>query len=319
MAVLFDANTGKVVNTGEKMPEGKTEQGGEMTPLKALLEIKSQKMLEKELAKLDEPATPAKKEKEGEDSLAATIVKAALEANTKATERYEKLAERNDEATQKARAEADVAKAQTNAIVAQQIGGALEKLEKMQTEVKSGNTPRKLKDEIQDAVDLINVLRGSDKPAGGGGGGATGPSEQLTVTLENMRQTHEMGMKKLDAEIAKMNAELKIRMAEFDDNRETKRMEYEDSKKFRDNAFGAVTDIAAAAAEGFKSKTGEGIGTQVQPAANQPAQSEPEVMVAIKSFPCQSCGGEIAMPASGEDVICPECGVHYALKRAHGQ
>ncbi len=127
---------------------------------------------------------------------------------------------------------------------------------------------------------------------------------------------HEATMKKMDMELQKMNQDLQIRLAEFTDNRETKKREYEDSKKFRSDAFSTVSDIVAAAAAGFSEKIGgSGVIASNAGATKETKSSSKEKSSLVTGFECKDCGTPITVPDGATEVACPneQCGAKYTL------
>lgn len=324
MAVLNDPNhpTGDV-GTGEQLPKGSQEKRTGMSSAELLIELRNQKLIDRELNGENTKAP------EKEEGLAATIVKAALESQANASKEYKALADRNDVAAQEARRREDEAKKETNKIISDQINGALTSLEKMREEIKSGSTPANWIEQLKSLKELERAL--APPPSSTASERSAVNTGEYAVQLEQLKMTHELALKKMDLEMAKMNQDLQIRLAEFTEKRTQQDREYEDSKRFRENAFSTVTDILGAASAGFAAKAGTVSASQnasqpppastvvktavpANPDISRPAEIKAGDKI-IQGFNCKDCGTPIPVEQGAPSVTCPnpQCKVQYNL------
>ncbi|MDD5703272.1 MAG: hypothetical protein PHU23_14640, partial [Dehalococcoidales bacterium] len=138
-----------------------------------------------------------------------------------------------------------------------------------------------------------------------------------------MNHNHEIAMKKLDLELAKLQASIALSRAEFEDNKHRKDREYDESVSFRNNALSNLGKIAQAAAGAMGSA---GVGMKVDPedevadigedAREQPAPTaDKEPKATVKNFPCQFCHTMLTVPPGSGEVECSndQCKAKYKI------
>jgi len=235
------------------------------------------------------------------------LIRAVFDNNTKSNDQYIKLAERNDQAAEKARDREDKAKSDANALVATQIGGALESLRKMQEELRTTGGIQKTVDDMKALKELMGVMQ--PQPANAYKEPTTDPT--IAANIEQMRLNHDLLIKRMDLEMKKMDQDLSIRLAEFQENRQVKEREYADSQRFRESAFSTVNDLAVAASAGFANRVESGIAAEVKtPRPEAPAAEVKDV----ETFDCEDCKTPIAVLAGVDKVTCTKCGMQYSIK-----
>lgn len=323
MALLHDANMPQS-STGEALPTN-AGQGNPETLIERVLKHREQM---KALDTVHDEMNGTKKGKNEEESLAASIVNKALDVNLKTNQDLRDEVRDREKDVNTARAEADKAKADLYTVIGQQIGGAMDRLEKIQEDMRKGvydnpNRQKSLVDQVKEAKDLLGVLTPAEPR----------PSSQSsdsmdfnsTIALERLKQGHEVEMRKLDLQIEQMKNDFQWKMAELTDNKKQRDREYEDSRSFRQTALQEVGDIAAGIAAsmggGGAGVAAEGVAGQPQDGGQPPPGPPPPPgvkpkMAYIQSFPCQKCGEPVAIPKEGNTVACTTdgCGMVYTIK-----
>ncbi len=309
MSLLHDANL-PIVQGAEKLPANV----GVDTPdlVDRVLKTREREMALKALGRMT-----GDKEGNGE-SLAASIVNKALDVNLTTNKELRDQIQKSDAAIVIARGEADKAKGELYQVIANQVGAALQKLEKVQEDIHQGKTKseKSLVEQVKEARDLLTILSPEQKAASS----VSSASEYtMNLTLQQMAKDHELNMKKFDLEIEKMRTDLQFKLAQLADEAKWKEREWEDNKDYKKNALNRVTEIAASIAAGFTGgPQGDQISGQPIPAyspinSQPPPMNEPQIFV--KSFPCQGCGEAIAIPDDATEVLCPtpNCGMAYTI------
>lgn len=333
MPYISDANF-EPNRTGQRLPENYSQQAQETSFIDDLLKLRKQRKLEQLVdAELGNNGGQQHIQKPPEESLAASIVNKAMEISSQANQRVQDLANRNDESAQKARAEADKAKNDLFAIVSQQIGGALEKIEKMRDEIKTGSKPRDLAEEVKSARDLLTILQPPQREAPV----VSGVDSNVTVTLEKMRMDHEMSLKNLDLQLQKMNQEFQLALAKLNSDESYRKREYEDNNSYRQRNMDTFSDIAASIAAGFGGNKDEEREESIEvprespvgrrttakdrnivapPSINNPGIVNDKVNEtgdAQESFECQNCGDTIFVKPGQKVVVCKKCNSEYNI------
>jgi glycine cleavage system regulatory protein len=128
-------------------------------------------------------------------------------------------------------------------------------------------------------------------------------TDETALKLEQMRQNHEIEMEKLRSDRQKADHEFELRMAQFQEEIRRHYREYEDSMKFRENAYNGFSDLAASIAAGIDKE--RGVATRVAENAAEPV---------LGGFNCELCGTHIDLMEGQEDYICPKDGCHATYK-----
>jgi DNA-directed RNA polymerase subunit RPC12/RpoP/predicted Holliday junction resolvase-like endonuclease len=273
-------------------------------------------------ARREETALKSLNPNTGGETLAASIVNKALDVNLETNKNLQEQVNKRETDINEARREADKAKTELYSVIAGQVAGALDKLEKVQDEIRRGpekGQTKSLVDQVKEARDLLLAL--TPEPKTGPPPVTSSNDLQLTITLETMKQNHEVNMKKLDLELQKMQTDLQLKLAEIADAAKWKEREYSEGSEFKKNALTQVTDVASAAVAAFNARNaGAGGAITGQPGQQQmTGQDTPPgkgVTAVVRSFNCQKCGTEIVVPEDGSEVKCPTpgCGVKYGFK-----
>jgi hypothetical protein len=313
MAVLHDVNSPQIRNSNTLPPGAGYDPDAEIDKL-----IKTKERM----AKL--AAVTGGGGGNGSETLAATIVSKALDINQKTNEQLQEQVRHKEIDVANAIKEADRTKEQLMTIIASQVSGAVNKMEERLEEIKKGASqvapPKSWIEQLRELKELEAVLnpdRHSPPPSPG--------LQDLTATLQlqQIKNEHELAMKKFDVELQRMQTDLQLRLTEMSENSKWKNREYEDDRKFKSSALEQVGDIAAGIAAGLGSaKVAGGIAGQPE-AADDTQYDQPQKgrhSAVIEAFKCQTCGGDIKVPDEGDQVTCPnmECGTTYALTKKEG-
>jgi len=309
MAIIHDANL--AAGKGESIVQG-AKQEEDNPYMKDMKQMAAAKMFGQAMG-------GALNDKDHADGLPVQILKSAMENNAALVKQANDMVIQKDKLAEDLRTKVEASQNNLYGLMFGEMQKTAAELRAVVEKVNENKPPpRDALTTIKEAKDLIsmigNEMFGSrlNTPA------PVESNEALALKKKQMEWEHDERLVKLQAEIAHMQNEMTLKLEELKDNKELKKMEREDAKKFREGAFAQITDIAQAAAAGFKSKTGD-VGAQAgqeHPAA-EPAQSGGAgIMAAIESFPCQNCGTKLAVPEKGDKVVCPECDTTYTLKRA---
>jgi hypothetical protein len=239
---------------------------------------------QKEAALLGLNAPVGGARQEGSESMAASIVKTAFEVNQKTNEALQQQIRQKEMDVSNALDKTDKAKTELMGIISQQVTSAVDRLEQVKEDIKKGqNVPTKtLVDQVRESIDLLKVLTPQQPAAERQSFSPQDFSSQ--ITMQQMREAHELNMKKFDLEMQKMQSELQLKLAELTDNRKWKELEYQDGKATKQGAMSQIGDIAASIAAGFAGGSAAGAGggianqppaEQYQPPPQQPVYQQP--------------------------------------------
>ncbi|MCK9600565.1 MAG: hypothetical protein M0R06_16080 [Sphaerochaeta sp.] len=312
MSVLHDVNMPKASGAG-KLPENAGYQEKDL--VEEALKWQKQKALLDSLS-------GGKREGDSE-SIAAAIVKSAMDVNLKTNEQLQKQLHDRQIDVDTARKREDDAKEELYKVIAGQIGGALERIEKVKEDWENSHskrTEKSLVEQIKEAQEVITLL----KPEVPAQPMQNGPSDTVVnFQMEQLKSDHELNMQRMKMELEKMQNEMKLHMEELKESRYWKEKEWEESSNFRRTALSQITDLAASVAAGFGGGqlAQEGISSQQEPMKQNPAKPSKEphkdIGPVINSFQCEHCGAEIVIPEEGDTVMCPtpRCEAVYGINR----
>lgn len=139
----------------------------------------------------------------------------------------------------------------------------------------------------------------------------TGMSEATQIKLKELELQQQQVLAQITADNTRAREQFTLQMAEFQDNKDTRKLEYQDKKKFREDGLQGFTDLAAALGAGM-SQGGEAVGRSRRADVSE----EAEAGAYVSSFKCEFCGSDVSV-AEGQGVAqCsnPECGAQYTIK-----
>jgi len=240
--------------------------------------------------------------KTGEE--APSVVSVAMnQMNNMIKETTEMAKEKGTEVTQ-ARKEADEARANlftTQLSIIQEMHKSLMESQKQMVEQ---NSPEKSIATVEKWEGIISKFRPppASEPSVHESKATT---DQTTITLEGMRESHELAMEEIRGNREQANNEFKLRMVQFEEDTKRRWGEYKDGVKFKENAYSGFSDLAASIAAGIDKERGI-----------QSPGEEGSIQATVEKFRCQLCGTGIDIPPGVEKVVCskPECAAEYAIR-----
>ncbi len=247
------------------------------------------------------PADMGEKAGQGE-SIQSQVVSTALNKMGDMVGEADKRLKETGEKLETARKESDDAKAM---LMKEQMDGLKQVLGGLQASIKEIEVKNSPEAAIATFEKWRNILNQFPKEKEVVSAPPSAVSEQTTITLEKMRQEHELAIEKLRSDREQANNEFRLKMQQFEEERERRIAEYRDNLKFRDNAVNGFSDLAASIAAGIDRNRGVA-----------PAAEEEIVQAAVSGFNCQMCGSHIDIPDGVDKVACPkkECGAMYDVK-----
>lgn len=250
-----------------------------------------------------------------EEPLAATVVKEAMANSAKLVERANEMADRKDTAALEARKEADKSKTDLYALMFQEMSKTSADLRAVMANIdKDKPPPRDAISAIKEAKDLLTLMGGEMGLGGNKQPPPTlSPDPQFAMQLEQMRENHDLAMKKFDAEMKEADRKFQLQMAQFQEDTRYKRQEYDDGKKRGGAIMENVMDIGQSILAGVGGGTAKEVSQEAPESGDN--QEEPAIKAMVKSFPCQFCQTPIAVPDDGNEVTCPneECGAKFTI------
>lgn len=235
-------------------------------------------------------------------SLSTTIVTNAMATQEAAIKRAEDSAEANDGKVEKYREEARLAGERVHEVQIDQLAKMMGTINSTMEDIKRGAQPKTAIETIQEAEALLTLMHSKVAPTAPA---APAVDTKLTLELEQMKQNHEMAIKHLDMELAKMNQEFQLKMAEFSDGKALRWREYEDKKAFRHDGLTGFQDLIGAVSQGISQDMGVSGG------------AEESMGASVSNFPCEFCGTTIEVPPGGGKVTCPnpECKAEFNISK----
>ncbi|KKN52927.1 hypothetical protein LCGC14_0607280 [marine sediment metagenome] len=143
-----------------------------------------------------------------------------------------------------------------------------------------------------------------------------GMSDATQIKLKELEMEQTRALSQITADNTRAQNEFNLKLAEFQDTKEIRRMEYADKKNFRTEGLQGVTDIVAAIGAGIKTEGGPGnpgdTATEKQPSGGE----EAEMGAYINSFKCSVCGVDVPVQEGKGTAMCPnpECNAGFTIK-----
>lgn len=305
--MAVDKSIAKPIIKGVVPPTGVGKEA-EPTFVDEYVKLRRQKMSEQMVKEEFPPLETEKKEGKEEESLTTTIVKTAMENERKAREDLQDALQTREGDLKALQIAAQQARDELNRVQLDQMQKMIAKMETTVEQAKAGQPQPKSNIEIiREAKELTALMREEAGPPAVASAPMIDP--KLSIELERMRQSHELQLKHLDLQLAQMNQEFKLKLTEFESTNQRSWREYEDSKDFRRQGMSGLSDLVSAISQGFQGEMGETGGPETAEAV-----SGPHMAASIKSFPCQFCEADIAVPPKGGKFTCPECHAEYEVK-----
>lgn len=144
-----------------------------------------------------------------------------------------------------------------------------------------------------------------------------GMSDATQIRLKELELEQNRVLATITADNTRAREQFQLQMLEFADNKEMKRMDYEDKKHFREEGLHGITDIATAISAGISGEGGPGNPgeTTVKPKKTGDREEE-ELGAFIESFQCSVCGTQVPVKDGEATATCPnpECKAGYQIK-----
>ena len=242
-----------------------------------------------------------------DDKEAPSVVNAALSQMNNMIKETSEMAKDKGTELKEARKDADEARSNlftTQLQVIQQMQGSLLESQKRMSEQNSPEAAIAIVEKWESIFNKFRPQVTTDNPIAT----AKISSDQTTITLEKMRQEHDLEMEKIKAAREEVNNRFQLQMLQFQDESRRKYKEYEDGVKFRNNAYNGFSDLAASIAAGIDKERG-----------GQSAVGEGIIEAAMSGFSCKNCGTHIDIPDGVSKVKCAnsECGAEYKIEVSH--
>jgi len=145
----------------------------------------------------------------------------------------------------------------------------------------------------------------------------TGMSDETQMRRKELELEQQRVLAQITSDNTKAQQEFSLKLAEFQDNKEIRRMEYADKKSFRTEGLQGVTDLVAAIGAGITQQGGP-TEEDTEVAMEHPTKvgASKDKGAYINSFKCSLCGGEVPVNDGQEMATCPnpECNASFTIK-----
>ncbi len=262
------------------------------------------------------PAAPVSKEVETkEDPLATQIVTKSMETQTRLIENMEK---QTFELQKEVKAANQSASEMQFALLQQQltqIQTAQAKTDESAKAALGAGAPKSafehynsVKGELQKLISDLPQQRAEAAPAG--------MSDATTIRLKELEFEQSRALAQITADNTRAQQAFNLQLAEFSDNKELKRMEYQDKRAFRQEGLAGITDLVSAIGQGIKEGGGPGVETEETTATPKKVAEGADMGAFISSFQCSVCGTEVGVKEGDETAKCPnsECNAGFTIK-----
>ena len=247
------------------------------------------------------------------ESLAVQIVTNSMKQQAEAVKEMKE----NEKALQENIKEANTAKDTMQTAMLQDMLGRIESAQtKLNDSAKAAQATgapmsafegyKQVKGELSSLVTELT----KDKPAAEAVQGQ-GMSDATRIRLEELALQQQQVLAQITADNTRAREQFTLQMAEFQDNKAVRRLEYEDKKHFREEGLHGVSDLVAALGAGVSGQGGPAGATAAQPEAE-----EAEAGAYVSSFKCGVCGGEVPVEEGQTVAKCPNpsCNASFTIK-----
>lgn len=144
---------------------------------------------------------------------------------------------------------------------------------------------------------------------------AGGMSDATQIRLKELELEQLRILEEIRQENQRANQEFQLKLAEFSDNKELRKMEYEDKRRFRQEGLQGLTDFATAIGASISAERGVPAETSEEVARPSRVKTGKEETAYIGAFDCAECGKEVLVTAGQNIATCPGCGAKYTVDR----
>ncbi len=253
--------------------------------------------------------------KKSEDSITTTIVTKAMDTQDKAIQRMESDAkELKDEVKEANQAVANMQWELLN----EKLGRIEEAQKKSDESAKNAAAAGAPKDafgyynQVKDELGKLVQSLPQKEPAPQHGGGM---SDATQIRLKELELEQVRILEEIRQENQRANQEFQLKLAEFSDNKELRKMEYEDKRRFRQEGLQGLTDFATAIGASISAERGVPAETSEEVARPSRVKTGKEETAYIGAFDCAECGKEVLVTAGQNIATCPGCGAKYTVDR----
>lgn len=150
-----------------------------------------------------------------------------------------------------------------------------------------------------------------------------GMDAQTAIMLKKMELDHSIVLVNLQNDMQERKMAWDLKLKQWDDERLTKKEQWERSQKTKEDALGSLTDLGTSLAQNISLARGaEGVASQPSPqqVRYQPppvveGQEEEQVDLTMTAGPCPACGDRIEIPSDANSITCAKCGTTFKVKR----
>lgn len=309
MAKLTDVNVpdakgvSKLTNQGEQPKPALAAQIKEMNEDAILA-----KATQQAYAAVGVPVPGADAQKK-EDPLATQIV-------TKSMENQNKLMENMQKTTLQLQEEVKIAQKSANDMQFQLLQNQMTQLQNAQVSAESAGAPKSSFEHYVQVKDELGKLLGDiekREPAPQ----QVGMSDATQIELKKLELQQNQALAQIQADNTLAQNAFNLKMQEFEENKATRRLEYEDKKTFRTDGMQGLTDLVTAIGAGISQKGGPTSEVSEEVTQEPAKRVREEVMGAhMYSFKCGYCKTEVPVRDGQEAVTCPnpECSAVFTIK-----
>ena len=144
----------------------------------------------------------------------------------------------------------------------------------------------------------------------------SGVSDEVQIRLKQMELDYQRQLAQMQAENMRLQREWEIRMLEFKENQDQRKIEYQDKKRFREEGLASLQDLISSIGSGITKERGGN-----SPIATQATQGEElPIQTKVTKFPCQFCQSPITVATGATHVVCPneKCAAEFDIDLGEG-
>ncbi len=255
---------------------------------------------------------------DGHESVAAIVVKAAIDNTTKLAQDANAMAERKDTAAQLARDSADKSKEALYTLMEKVISKESDNLKSIIERLdKDKVAPRSVADSLTEVKTVMELINGFNSRQALSAPPPPQGSSSIELQLEQMRNAQAFALKQLEFQMAEADRTFRLQMLQFTEDTKWKREEHEENRVRGKETMNNLMDVAqsvVAATTGGKGEAGVQSKAVTHKVADEP-DSDPGITASATKFPCQFCQELIDFSETGDKVACSNCGAIYNIAR----